>query len=158
MDLKELLGDAYKEGMTFDEIAAALKNVTPPDPSAAEVDKLKAALSKANSQAAAFKKQLQGKQSEEEQKAAAQQEEHKKLVQENADLKRAITLSEKKAKLLGILSHFFVYLTFVDPVSGSRKTIKVYPGDRRGEPYWVDKNGNPTHYRNCKVNLIDTGE
>lgn len=102
MDLKELLGDAYKEGMTFEEIAAALKNVTPPDPSAAEVDKLKNALSKANSQAAAFKKQLQGMQSEEEQKAAAQQEEHEKLVQENADLKRAITLSEKKAKLLGM--------------------------------------------------------
>lgn len=62
------------------------------------------------------------------------------------------------SRILSILSHFFVYLTFVDPVSGSRKTIKVYPGDRRGEPYWVDKNGNPTHYRNCKVNLIDTGE
>lgn len=41
---------------------AALENVTPPDPSAAGADKLKAALSKANPQAAAFKKQLQGKQ------------------------------------------------------------------------------------------------
>ena len=81
---------------------AALENVTPPDPSAAGADKLKAALSKANPQAAAFKKQLQGKQSEEGQKAAAQQKEHEKLVQENADLKRAITLSEKKAKLLGM--------------------------------------------------------
>ena len=24
--------------------------------------------------------------------------------------------------------------------------------------YWVDENGNPTFYRNCKVNLIDVGE
>ena len=39
-----------------------------------------------------------------------------------------------------------------------KKTLKMYPGDRSAEPYWIDENGKPTHYRNCKVNLIDVGE
>lgn len=62
------------------------------------------------------------------------------------------------SRILSILQNFFVYVTFVDPVTNSRKTIKMYPGDRSGEPYWLDSNGNPTHYRNCKFNLVDTGE
>ena len=61
-------------------------------------------------------------------------------------------------RILSILSHFFFFVTFIDPVSNSPRTIKMYCGDRTGEPYWVDANGNPTHYRNCKVNLVDTGE
>lgn len=60
--------------------------------------------------------------------------------------------------ILSALSDFFVNVTFNDPVSNSRKTLKMYCGDRTGEPYWVDGSGRPTHYRNCKVNLIDTGE
>lgn len=61
-------------------------------------------------------------------------------------------------RILESLNHFFVYVTFEDPVSNERKTIKMYPGDREGEPYWVDENGHPTFYRDCKFNLIDTGE
>ena len=53
---------------------------------------------------------------------------------------------------------FFFYVTFKDPVGNGTKTVKMYCGDRTGEPYWVDEDGNPTHYCNCKVNLIDTGE
>lgn len=60
--------------------------------------------------------------------------------------------------ILKLLKNFFVYVTFYDPVSNSQKTLKMYPGDRSAEPYWIDKNGKPTHYRNCKVNLIDVGE
>lgn len=66
--------------------------------------------------------------------------------------------AEEWSKILSILKNFFVYVTFVDPVSNSRKTIKMYPGDRHGDPYWVDDDGNPTHYRDCKFNLVDTGE
>lgn len=66
--------------------------------------------------------------------------------------------AEQWSRILSVLNHFFVYVTFVDPVTNSRKTIKMYPGDRTAEPYWVDGNGTPTHYRNCKFNLIDTGE
>lgn len=61
-------------------------------------------------------------------------------------------------RILSVMRKFFFNVTFNDPVSGSRKTIKMYCGDRTGEPYWVNGSGTPTHYRNCKVNLIDTGE
>lgn len=62
------------------------------------------------------------------------------------------------SKILQLLSNFFVYVTFPDPVTNSPITIKMYPGDRTAEPYYVDDDGNPTHYRNCRVNLIDVGE
>lgn len=60
--------------------------------------------------------------------------------------------------ILNSMRNFFFFVTFIDPVSNFPRTIKMYCGDRTGEPYWVDANGNPTHYRNCKVNLVDTGE
>lgn len=98
--LSDLLGDSYKEGMTEDEISAALETVGTGND--AEVNRLKAALSKANSEAADYKKQLRTKQTDDEAAAAAQKEEHDNLVQENADLKRSIALSERKAKLLAM--------------------------------------------------------
>jgi len=61
-------------------------------------------------------------------------------------------------KILSAIKNFFFYVTFYDPVTGEKKTIRMYCGDRQGEPYWVDDNGKPTAYINCKVNLIDTGE
>lgn len=61
-------------------------------------------------------------------------------------------------RILFVLRNFFVNVTFNDPVTNFRKTIRMYCGDRTGEPYWIDDSGKPTHYRNCKVNLIDTGE
>ena len=98
--LSDLLGKAYKEGMTEDEISAALETVG--QGNEAEVNRLKAALSKANSEAADYKKQLRTKQTDDEVAAAAQKEEHDRLVQENADLKRSMALSERKAKLLAM--------------------------------------------------------
>lgn len=66
--------------------------------------------------------------------------------------------AEQWQTILNLLSDFFVNVTFVDPVTNSKKTIKMYCGDRTAEPYWLDGDGKPTHYRNCKVNLIDVGE
>lgn len=60
-------------------------------------------------------------------------------------------------RILSLVSDFYFNVTFNDPVTNSRKTIRMYCGDRHGEPFWVTDNGTPTHYRNCKVNLIDTG-
>lgn len=60
--------------------------------------------------------------------------------------------------ILTLLKDFFVRVTFTDPVSNKRRTIRMYCGDRTAEPYFVDDSGKPTHYTNCKVNLIDTGE
>ncbi len=62
------------------------------------------------------------------------------------------------SEILSLLSSFFVDVTFIDPVTNRPKTIRMYCGDRTAEPYWVNGIGHPTHYRNCKVNLIDTGE
>lgn len=98
--LSDLLGSAYKEGMTEDEISTALQTVG--QGNEAEINRLKAALSKANSEAADYKKQLRTKQTDDEAAEAERKANMEKLTQENADLKRSIALSEKKAKLLGI--------------------------------------------------------
>lgn len=98
--LSDLLGSAYKEGMTEDEISAALETVG--HGNNAEVNRLKTALSKANSEAADYKKQLRSKQSDDEAAAAAQKEEWDKIVKENGELKRSIALSESKGKLLAM--------------------------------------------------------
>lgn len=66
--------------------------------------------------------------------------------------------AEQWGSILNAMKDFFFYVTFKDPVSNGNKTVKMYCGDRTAEPYWVDGNDNPTFYRNCKVNLIDTGE
>lgn len=66
--------------------------------------------------------------------------------------------AEQWSTILSLLSGFFVDVTFLDPVTNAPITLKMYPGDRTAEPYFVDEEGNPTHYRNCKLNLIDTGE
>lgn len=62
------------------------------------------------------------------------------------------------SRILTLISGFYFMVTFPDPVTGCARTVKMYCGDRSAEPYWVDANGNPTYYRNCKVNFIDTGE
>ena len=69
MKLNVLLGDAYKEGMTADEIISALEKVT--DPSA-EVEKLRNAVTKANGEAAEYKKQLKAKRTDDENAAQEQ--------------------------------------------------------------------------------------
>lgn len=99
--LKDLLGDAYKEGMTEDEISTALETAKVGD-GAKEVDRLKNALSKANSEAADYKKQLRSKQTDDEKKAADAQAEHDKLVKDNQDLAFKLNVIEKKAKFLSM--------------------------------------------------------
>ena len=101
--LSDLLGDAYKEGMTEEEISTALQSAgAGAKDNEAEVNRLKAQLSKANSEAADYKKQLRGKQSEDEAAAAEQKAIMDKLTQENTDLKRSIALADKKTKLVAM--------------------------------------------------------
>ena len=59
--------------------------------------------------------------------------------------------------ILRLISDFYFNVTFPDPVTGNPRTVRMYCGDRSAEPYWIDSSGNPTYYRNCKVNFIDTG-
>mgnify|MGYP003194734982 CR=1 FL=1 len=69
MKLNVLLGDAYKEGMTADEIISALEKVADPN---AEIEKLRNAVTKANGEAAEYKKQLKAKRTDDENAAQEQ--------------------------------------------------------------------------------------
>lgn len=102
MNIKDLLGDAYKEGMTVEEITAALEKVSLPDDSSAEMEKLKSALSKSNSAAADYKKQLRAKQTEDEAAKQKEQEEREELQSKYEQLLHKTSVSENKAKLMAV--------------------------------------------------------
>jgi len=102
MNIKDLLGDAYKEGMTLEEIEKALESVTMPKDDSAEVERLKTALSKSNSEAADYKKQLREKMTEDEQAKAKEAEEREKLQKDYEALLHKTTVSENKAQLLAL--------------------------------------------------------
>ena len=73
-------------------------------------------------------------------------------------LEWAVLTAEEWSRILKSLEPFYVNLTFWDDVDNKKRTILVYPGDRSAEPYFVNSEGKPTLFRNCKVNLIDTGK
>lgn len=60
-------------------------------------------------------------------------------------------------KVLDEIDKFYGTLQYFDARKGAKRTLKVYWGDATAEPYWVNSAGNPTHYTNCKCNIIDTG-
>ena len=71
----------------------------------------------------------------------------------------ALSASQWSAILKQFADGFYATITFPDMVNNTMRTLKMYPGDRTAEPYWVDENtGLPTLYINCKVNIIDCGE
>lgn len=102
MNLKEVLGDAYKEGMTFEEVEAALEKVNVPEDNSAEIERLKNALSKSNSEAAGYKKQLREKMTEDEQKKQKEQEEREELQNKYDKLLRESVIAKNKAKLVAL--------------------------------------------------------
>lgn len=102
MNLKEVLGDAYKEGMTFEEVESALESVTIPEDNSAEIERLKNALSKSNSEAAGYKKQLREKMTEDEQKKQKEQEEREDLQNKYDKLLRESVIAKNKAKLVAL--------------------------------------------------------
>lgn len=93
MDLKKLLGDKYKENMTYEEVSAALAGV-------AVVDK--ATFDRTASEAADYKKQLRAKQTEEERLEAERKEQDEKIQKELSDLRRESTVSKHKAQFLSL--------------------------------------------------------
>ena len=102
MNIKDLLKDAYKEGMTLDEINAALEGIEMPTDNSAEIDRLKNALSKSNSEAAEFKKQLRERMSAEEVKAKEDAEKYEEVVKERDALLREKTILGHKTKYLSL--------------------------------------------------------
>lgn len=106
MNLKELLGEAYKEGMTFEEVENVLAGIELPKPdsinSEKEIARYKNAISEANKKTAEYKRLLQAKQSEEEQKAQADAEERERILKENEEFKKQIAISDNVNALVGI--------------------------------------------------------
>lgn len=90
MDLKEVLGEAYRDGMTAEEITEALKKVNLVDPSKVPEGVPKETFDKTASEVSKLKKQLKEKMSEEERLSEEQkqrEEDMQKLQKENAILK-----------------------------------------------------------------------
>ena len=102
MTIKDLLKDTYKEGMTVEEIETALKDIDLPTDNSAEIDRLKTALSKSNSEAADYRKQLREKMSAEELKAKEDAETIEELKKERDALLREKTVAGYKANYLAL--------------------------------------------------------
>lgn len=103
-NLKQLLGDQYKEGMSSEEIEKALATIDIPknESSQKEIDRLTAALTKSNAEAAENKRKLHEKQTEEERANAEREEVLTALREEVASLKKDKLLAENKSQLLAL--------------------------------------------------------
>lgn len=53
---------------------------------------------------------------------------------------------------------FYLDVEFFDMSSNNFVKLKMYCGDRKAQPYWLDGNDRVTFYQNCTCNLIDMGE
>ena len=100
MDLKELLGESYKDGMTVEEITEALAGVELPKDNSAEIAKLKESVTKANAEASKYKKELSAKLSDDERKAKEDAEKWEQIAKERDELLREKNISTHKAKFL----------------------------------------------------------
>ena len=100
MNIKDLLKDNYKEDMSAEDILKALEGVELPADNSAEIEKLKAALSKSNSEAADYKRQLKEKMSAEELKAKEDAEKWEEMEKNYNALVKEKAISTHKAKLL----------------------------------------------------------
>lgn len=98
--LSDLLGEAYKEGLTEEEISNALKSLYGDRDK--ELNKLKTTLSDRNSEIAEYKRKLKEKQTDDENKRQEEKEAFDKLVKENTELKRSMEIANKKTKLVGM--------------------------------------------------------
>lgn len=99
-NIPDLLGEAYHEGMTNDEIVEALQNVTLPQDRSDEVERLKKAFDKSASETAEYKRQLRARQTEEEKRQAEMDEKYQLMEKENAEMKKQIAVSDLTTKFI----------------------------------------------------------
>lgn len=100
--LQELLGSAYKEGLSEDELSKAIEKAVNAKEKQAEQDltKIKNAFNKASSEVAEYKHKLQEHLSDEEKKSSEQADLLKQLQEENAAFKRQSAIAENRAKFI----------------------------------------------------------
>lgn len=102
MDIKDLLKDSYREDMSVEDIISALRDVEMPADLSSEVDRLKTALSKSNSEAADYKRQLKDRMTEEERRAKEDADSREELQKNHDALLREVNISKNKSKLLAL--------------------------------------------------------
>ena len=102
MTLKDLLSEAYSDGMTVEDIEKALAEIELPADMSSEVERLKNALSKSNSEAADYKRQLKDKMSDEERKAKEDADKWSEMEEKYNALVKKDAISTNKARLLAL--------------------------------------------------------
>ena len=102
MNIKDLLKDTYKEDMSAEDIIKALEEVELPADNSAELERLKNALSKSNSEAADYKRQLKEKMSAEELKAKEDADKWSEMEEKYNALLKKDAISTNKTKLLAL--------------------------------------------------------
>ena len=102
MDIKDLLKGNYRDDMSVEDIVNALKDIDMPTDMSAEVERLKTALSKSNSEAADYKRQLREKMTDDEAKAKEDAERMEKLQKDHDALLREVNISKNKSKLIAL--------------------------------------------------------
>lgn len=65
--------------------------------------------------------------------------------------------AETWSSMLREFEKFVVTAKIPDMVNDRMMTIRMYPGNRTATPIEFNKDGQPTRYRDCKVNIIDCG-
>lgn len=99
MTLKELLGEAYKDGMTLDDVDTALAGVDL-NTNGKEIERLKNAVSKANSEAAEYKRQLREANGNVANVESTWQTKYQDLEQRFAAIERERNIGSHKNKFL----------------------------------------------------------
>ena len=57
-----------------------------------------------------------------------------------------------------LFSNFFVTAKVWSPLANDFVILKMYPGDRSAQVYWLDEDHTkPMNFKDCKVNIIDCG-
>lgn len=102
MDLKKILGENYKEGMTFEEISEALSDLPDEFVDKKDYDKLKDQKDKASKEASDYKKKYNSTLTEKEQLELQQQEDNEELLKKYNNLLRENNITKQKASLIAI--------------------------------------------------------
>lgn len=60
--------------------------------------------------------------------------------------------------ICNLFSNFFVVAKVWNPATNGFVNIKMYPGDRTAQVYWLNEDKTtPKNFYQCKVNIIDCG-